>query len=90
MKVIEAQNEIDMWIDPVLTVLNRGGVIAYPTETIYGIGGDHERAHGSIRFSLGRYNTVQDADAVVDAIAEIVRDLREISPLGKDSGVKEE
>lgn len=55
------------------------------SHVIYGIGGDHERAHGSIRFSLGRYNTIEDADAVIDAIAEIVEQLRSISPLGKSA-----
>jgi cysteine desulfurase len=55
------------------------------SHVIYGIGGDHERAHGSIRFSLGRYNTISDADAVVDALAEIVSELRSISPLGKEN-----
>jgi len=54
------------------------------SHVIYGIGGDHERAHGSIRFSLGRYNTMDDADAVVDALSEIVSELRSISPLGKE------
>ncbi len=54
------------------------------SHVIYGIGGDHERAHGSIRFSLGRYNTIADADAVIDALAEIVSELRNISPLGKE------
>ncbi len=28
------------------------------SHVIYGIGGDHERAHGSIRITLGRYNTM--------------------------------
>jgi len=56
------------------------------SHVIYGIGGDHERAHGSIRFSLGRYNTMEDADAVIDALAEIVEQLRKISPLGRDTG----
>ncbi len=55
------------------------------SHVIYGIGGDHERAHGSIRFSLGRYNTIEDADAVVDAISQIVEQLRSISPLGKSA-----
>jgi cysteine desulfurase len=55
------------------------------SHVIYGIGGDHERAHGSIRFSLGRYNTMADADVVVDALAEIVSELRSISPLGKEN-----
>jgi cysteine desulfurase len=51
------------------------------SHVIMGIGGDHERAHGSVRFSLGRYNSQADVDGVVDAIAEVVRELRVISPL---------
>jgi len=51
------------------------------SHVIMGIGGDHERAHGSVRFSLSRYNTEADVDGVVDAIAEVVRELRAISPL---------
>jgi len=53
------------------------------SHVIMGIGGNHERAHGSIRFTFGRYNTMEDVDAVVDAVAEIVTLLRKISPLGK-------
>ena len=53
------------------------------SHVIYGIGGDHERAHGSIRISLSRYNTVEEVDAVVQTLAEVVRDLRVLSPLGK-------
>jgi cysteine desulfurase len=53
------------------------------SHVIGGIGGDHERAHGSVRFTLGRYNTMEEADAVVDAISEVVETLRKISPLGK-------
>jgi len=59
------------------------------SHVISGIGGDHERAHGSIRFTLGRYNTMDDVDAVVQALGEIVEELRSISPLGK-SEEKEE
>jgi cysteine desulfurase len=51
------------------------------SHVIMGIGGDHERAHGSVRFSLGRNNSQADVDGVVDAIAEVVRELRVISPL---------
>jgi len=53
------------------------------SHVITGIGGDHERAHGSIRFTFGRHNTIEDVDAVVQALAEIVEELRSISPLGK-------
>ena len=54
------------------------------SHVIFGIGGDHERAHGSIRFTFGRYNTIEDADAVVNVLAEVVQELRNISPLGKE------
>lgn len=51
------------------------------SHVITGIGGDHERAHGSVRFSLGRYNSMEDVDNVITAIAEVVEQLRAISPL---------
>jgi len=54
------------------------------SHVILGIGGNHERAHGSVRFTFGRYNDQDDVDAVAGAIAEIVKELRRISPLGKD------
>ena len=54
------------------------------SHVIFGIGGDHERAHGSIRFTFGRYNTMEDANAVVSTLAEVVQELRNISPLGKE------
>ena len=54
------------------------------SHVISGIGGDHERAHGSVRFTFGRYNKIEDADAVVDAVSDVVKQLREISPLGRD------
>lgn len=54
------------------------------SHVIFGIGGDHERAHGSIRFTFGRYNTMEDVDSMVGSISEVVRELRRISPLGRD------
>ena len=54
------------------------------SHVIFGIGGDHERAHGSIRFTFGRYNNMDEADAVVNTLAEVVKELRNISPLGKE------
>jgi cysteine desulfurase len=53
------------------------------SHVIMGIGGNHERAHGSVRFSFGRYNTAGDVDAVVGALTEVIISLRQISPLGK-------
>lgn len=60
------------------------------SHVILGIGGDHERAHGSVRFSLGRFNKKDDVDKIVEALADIVGKLREISPLKRQSEVKNE
>ena len=53
------------------------------SHVIRGIGGDHERAHGSVRFTFGRYNIPDDVDKAAEAAAEVVESLRKISPLGK-------
>ena len=61
------------------------------SHVIFGIGGDHERAHGSIRFTLGRYNTMEEVDQVVSTISEVVAQLRSISPLAPhDAPVEDE
>jgi cysteine desulfurase len=54
------------------------------SHVIMGIGGDHERAHGSIRFTFGRYNTMEEVDSIVQTLTEIIPQLRSISPLGKE------
>jgi len=54
------------------------------SHVIMGIGGDHERAHGSVRFSLGRYNTMEGVGSAIENIADVVEKLREISPLRKE------
>ena len=46
--------------------------------TAMGLGG--ERAHSSIRFSLGKLNTDEDVDLAVAVVAEAVARLRELSP----------
>jgi len=55
------------------------------SHVILGIGGNHERAHGSVRFTFGRFNQAEDVALVAEAIAEVIASLREISPLGKDA-----
>jgi len=54
------------------------------SHVILGIGGDHERAHGSVRFTFGRFNQPEDVDAMAEAIADVIQKLRAISPLGKE------
>lgn len=48
------------------------------------MGFSHERAHGSIRFSLSKYLTKEDIDYTVKNVKEVVQKLREISPLSKE------
>jgi len=52
------------------------------SHVILGIGGDPERAHGSIRITFGRFNTIQDVDSIADALVDVVTSLRKISALG--------
>jgi cysteine desulfurase len=37
-----------------------------------------------VRFTFGRFNKSDDVDAVADAITDVIEQLREISPLGKE------
>jgi cysteine desulfurase len=53
-----------------------------PSHVILGIGGDPERAHGSLRITLGRFNTMEEVDSIADALVEVVTNLRKISALG--------
>jgi cysteine desulfurase len=48
------------------------------------MGKKHEQAHGSIRFSLSKYNTEEEVNYTVDKLKEVVSDLRNLSPLGKE------
>ena len=54
-----------------------------PSYVMMAMGFSHERAHGSIRFSLSRFNRIDEIDRVVDSCREIVENLRRISPLKK-------
>ena len=52
-----------------------------PSHVLLAIGLPHEIAHGSLRLTLGADTTLEDIDYTVDAIKEIVTQLREMSPL---------
>jgi len=45
------------------------------------IGKTHVQSHGSIKFTVSRYNTKEELDTVVDRLAEITEELRQRSPL---------
>lgn len=52
-----------------------------PSHVLLAIGLTHEIAHGSLRLSLGDYNTDEDVDYVLEKLPEIVEKLRAMSPL---------
>ena len=52
-----------------------------PSHVLLAMGLPEGLAHGSIRFSFGKDNTMEEADYAVDALKEIVVKLRALSPL---------
>jgi cysteine desulfurase len=52
-----------------------------PSHVLRAIGLKHEEAHGSLLFTLGKQNTEEDVDYVVDLLPDIVKKLRAMSPL---------
>ena len=52
-----------------------------PSHVLLAIGLPHEKAHGSLRLSLGLYNTEEDVDYLLEKLPPIVARMREISPL---------
>ena len=54
-----------------------------PSRTLLAIGVPVGTAHGSIRFTFGKENTVEDVDYVVDELVKTVEKLRAMSPLYK-------
>jgi len=52
-----------------------------PSYVLRALGVGDELAHTSIRFGIGRFNTEEEIDYVVDLVARSVSRLRELSPL---------
>ncbi|OVE80122.1 cysteine desulfurase NifS, partial [bacterium I07] len=52
-----------------------------PSYVMMAMGYTHERAHGSIRFTLSRFNEMDEIGYVVESSKQIVESLRNISPL---------
>ena len=52
-----------------------------PSHVLLACGVPEEVAHGSIRFTFGKENTVEEVDYTVDKLKEIVARLRAMSPL---------
>ncbi len=54
-----------------------------PSHVLLAMGLSHEQAHGSLRFSLGKWTTEEEIVRVLDALPRIVAKLRAMSPLLK-------
>ena len=52
-----------------------------PSHVLLAMGIPAECAHGTIRFSLGKYNTKEEMDYTIECLVEIISKLRTISPL---------
>ncbi|KTB48267.1 cysteine desulfurase NifS [Dehalogenimonas alkenigignens] len=52
-----------------------------PSHVLLACGKIAEEAHGSLRFSLGKFTRDSDIDAVIEALPRIVKKLRAMSPL---------
>jgi cysteine desulfurase len=52
-----------------------------PSHVLLAIGLSHEIAHGSLRFSIGKYTTKEEVDFVLDKLPGIIQRLRDMSPL---------
>jgi len=52
-----------------------------PSHVLRAIGLKHEEAHGSLLFTLGKQNTEEEVDYVIRIMPDIVKRLREMSPL---------
>ena len=57
-----------------------------PSHVMTAMGLSADRARCSMRFSLGKHNTAEDVDFLLEILPETVGRLREVSPLWKGSG----
>ncbi|MFQ5465981.1 MAG: aminotransferase class V-fold PLP-dependent enzyme, partial [Thermodesulfobacteriota bacterium] len=52
-----------------------------PSHVLIAMGLTHELSHGSVRFSLGRENTAEEVDFLIEEMPPIVERMRAMSPL---------
>ena len=87
--------------EAILLLLNKQGIAASsgsactsgslePSHVMRAMGIPYTAAHGTIRFSLSRYNSREEVDRVVAALPPIVAQLRKLSPYWGEHGPIEE
>ena len=52
-----------------------------PSHVLLSLGLPHEVAHGSLRLSIGEYNTMEEMDHIIDVVPKVVEYLRNMSPV---------
>ena len=52
-----------------------------PSHVLLSIGLPHEVAHGSLRLSIGEYNTMEQIDHIIEVVPKVVEYLRSMSPV---------
>lgn len=55
-----------------------------PSHVLRSMGVPFTAIHGSIRFSLSRYNTEAEIDKVIEIMPDIIKNLRQLSPFGRE------
>lgn len=81
----------------ILLLLNKMGIAASsgsactsgslePSHVMRAMGIPYTAAHGTIRFSLSRYNTEEEVDRVIAAVPPIIAQLRKLSPYWSGDG----
>lgn len=52
-----------------------------PSHVLLALGLPHEVAHGSLRLSIGEYNTMEEIDHIIEVVPRVVEYLRNMSPV---------
>ena len=52
-----------------------------PSHVLLSLGIPHELAHGSLRLSIGEYNTMEEMDYIIATVPGVVQYLRDMSPV---------
>lgn len=83
--------------EAILLLLNKAGIAASsgsactsgslePSHVMRAMGIPYTAAHGTIRFSLSRHNTMEEVERVIEVVPPIVAQLRELSPYWAEGG----
>lgn len=87
--------------EAILLLMNKYGIAASsgsactsgslePSHVMKAMGIPYTAAHGTVRFSLSRYNTEEDVDRVIEVMPSVIAKLRKLSPYWSDDGPLEE